>query len=158
MSFDPCGVESNRAVPDDQADAGLPWPLSLKLMPDDIDAGTHHARDGTKAPRPMTSSSGKTKLCQAWFKYREHSKELQWQGPEGGNDLIRQVRGAFDLSDDKLVYLIDPRTRDVVDIDSELSENVDYEVRIEPEDPGPLLNIVPCLLNLCTFRYAAMVG
>eukprot|EP00287_Rhodomonas_sp_CCMP768_P019867 CAMPEP_0202822614 /NCGR_PEP_ID=MMETSP1389-20130828/11197_1 /ASSEMBLY_ACC=CAM_ASM_000865 /TAXON_ID=302021 /ORGANISM="Rhodomonas sp., Strain CCMP768" /LENGTH=236 /DNA_ID=CAMNT_0049495549 /DNA_START=12 /DNA_END=723 /DNA_ORIENTATION=- len=126
----------------------LPWPLNTKLLPEEADTRQH--------VREISSSDNipaKSKLCQARFNYRDNVKVLQWQGPRGGNALIEIVRQAYGVEDYKLIYLTDGRSPDVLDVDAPLSEGVEYQVRVEPEDGG-VLNLMPCIVNMCTFGYA----
>ena len=125
----------------------LPWPFSLKMLPDD-----EGRRDVSQGQAP--SDPAKKRLCQAYFTYKGQRKILQWQGPAGGESLLQIVRTAFNVAEHKLVYLRNLDTQDILDVDLPMSENREYVVRVEPEDTGDF-NIVPCMVNLCTFNYAA---
>ena len=97
--------------------------------------------------------------CQAWFSHKGSRKCLQWQGPVGGQHLIKQIASAYNirLRDDghqngKLVFVVDTQTMEVIDVDSPLVEGGEYKVVCEPEDSTPF-NIMPCFLQLCTTRF-----
>eukprot|EP00286_Rhodomonas_abbreviata_P026953 CAMPEP_0181298440 /NCGR_PEP_ID=MMETSP1101-20121128/5782_1 /TAXON_ID=46948 /ORGANISM="Rhodomonas abbreviata, Strain Caron Lab Isolate" /LENGTH=161 /DNA_ID=CAMNT_0023403459 /DNA_START=72 /DNA_END=557 /DNA_ORIENTATION=+ len=145
-NVEPCGLTT-------QGD--LPWPLSAKLLPDEEKAD--HVRSGPVDKHGPIIPAGKTRLCQARFNYKGNIKPLQWQGPRGGNALIDIVRNAYGVDESKLIYLTDGRSNDVLDVDAPLSEAIEYHVRVEPEDSTGF-NIVPCLVNLCTFNYAGCAG
>jgi hypothetical protein len=78
---------------------------------------------------------------------------IRWQGPEGGEALLQIVRSAYFVPEHKLVYLRNAATGEILDVDLPLSEDTQFEVRVEPEETGDF-NIVPCMVNMCMFSYA----
>mmetsp|Transcript_25090 Transcript_25090/g.63343 ORF Transcript_25090/g.63343 Transcript_25090/m.63343 type:complete len:156 (+) Transcript_25090:25-492(+) len=135
----------------------LPWPLSLKLLPDEDTRQQEDEVEKADRQRALAAAAAQGKgvrLCQAWFNYKGERKMLQWAGPKGGTRLLDTIRSTFRVGEEKLIYLSVASSRDIIDIDSALPETFEYQVRVEPEDSGPL-NIVPCLINICTFNYAS---
>mmetsp|Transcript_7496 Transcript_7496/g.17044 ORF Transcript_7496/g.17044 Transcript_7496/m.17044 type:complete len:180 (-) Transcript_7496:142-681(-) len=130
----------------------LPWPCSVKLLPE---------RDGLEdeSQHVDMAEEGSPRLLQANFAYKGVRKRLQWKGPQGGASLLHIISRSFGIPlrsatnpKGKLVYLIDTKTNEVVDIDLPLNDGASYTVRVEPEDSSPF-NIVPCLVAFCTSRY-----
>ncbi len=96
----------------------------------------------------------------AWFVFRGQRRTVNWLGPRGGDELLQALGDAFHIArrtsdhpSGKLIYLLDPRTREIVDIDSEISEEAVYEVQVEPrEDGSGPLDLFGCLQRLVTFE------
>jgi len=80
----------------------------------------------------------------AWFVFRGQRRCVNWLGPRGGEELLQALGDAFHIArrtrahpSGKLIYLLDPRTREIVDIDSELSEEAVLEVQVLPKPKPP---------------------
>mmetsp|Transcript_76538 Transcript_76538/g.112116 ORF Transcript_76538/g.112116 Transcript_76538/m.112116 type:complete len:170 (-) Transcript_76538:16-525(-) len=135
----------------------LPWPLSFKLLPD-AEEIAREKRTSFRLPSSHTLDLTSGKVCEAWFNFKGNRKCLQWQGPEKGQTLLKQIAQAYriQLRDDghptgKLIFIVDTETMEVVDVDSPLVQGNEYKVHVEPEDSTPF-NIMPCFLSLCTHR------